>query len=113
MISPWLISCDASLCENGAQENAIEQVKKNRFDFYRCAFSRVCSPIGDRNQFARRKNPITGLKKKTVQIHRHSFGTPRVLIGRQDRFDRRKNPFQYGRQSVSPVAAKWMKKWTH
>jgi hypothetical protein len=56
MISPWLISCDASLSNNGAQRNAIEQIKKDRFSFYRRILRRICSPTAGRNRFARRKN---------------------------------------------------------
>jgi hypothetical protein len=56
MISPWLISCDASLSNNGAQRNAIEQIKKDRSSFYRRILRRICSPTAGRNRFARRKN---------------------------------------------------------
>jgi hypothetical protein len=91
VISPWRISCEASLSDNRVRKNPIEQVKKSRFDFYRYAFSKDSPLITCRSQLALRKNPIAALKKKASEFYRHIF--PRVcsLIARRNRFSRRKN----------------------
>jgi hypothetical protein len=92
VISTWLISCHGSLSDNGAQQNAAEQVKKNRFDFYRCVFTKDF-PLGRcRNRFARRENPIPALKKKRSNSDRQAPVKDSLLSRVQDRFARRENP---------------------
>lgn len=71
MISPWLISCDASLSNNGAQWNAIEQIKKDRFSFYRRILRRICSPTAGRNRFDRRKNRSNSADIRLVSNRRN------------------------------------------
>jgi hypothetical protein len=67
VISPWLISCDASLSENGAQSSC-------------------------RNRLAPRKNPIPALKKKNSNSDRQAPVKDSPLSRIQDRFARRENP---------------------
>jgi hypothetical protein len=102
VISPWLINCDASLPDNGVQKNPIEQVKKNRFDFYRRASSEDCPLTTCRNRFARRKNPIATLKKNNSKTYRHASPKDSPLSGSQDRFAGRKNPSNTGHARSLP-----------
>jgi hypothetical protein len=76
VIPSWSCNCGSPRTSHALQKNPIEQVKKNRFDFYRRASSEDCSLTTCRNRFAGWKNPIPGLKKKRSDF----YTSPRDLF---------------------------------
>jgi hypothetical protein len=102
VISADLFSCDVLPSDDAVRKNPIATLKKNRFDFYRCVFTKD-SPLGTcRNRFARRKNPMPSLKKEHWEFYTANFSSLRALIAAENRFGRWKNPSNRGDTRLLP-----------
>jgi hypothetical protein len=90
MILACLTNCHVLPCDGGVRKNPIEQLKKNRFDFYRCLFSKDSLQSSCcRNRFGPGKNPIPTLKKRRFDFYTRP--TDLFLSTCLDRSSQRKN----------------------